>query len=41
MAERIEWVPVEELRQYVRFGAVTDGLSLSALLAAFQFGVLD
>jgi 8-oxo-dGTP pyrophosphatase MutT (NUDIX family) len=31
-ADRIEWVPVEEVRRLVRAGEVRDGLSLTALL---------
>lgn len=31
-SSRVEWVPVSRVRQLVREGAVTDGLSLSALL---------
>lgn len=39
-AERIEWVPVEDLRRHIRSGSVTDGLSLTALLAALELDVL-
>jgi 8-oxo-dGTP pyrophosphatase MutT (NUDIX family) len=39
-AERIEWVPVDRLRDEVRNGRVLDGLSLTALLYAFTFGPL-
>lgn len=31
-ADRVEWVPVAEVRELVRGGAVRDGLSLTALL---------
>ncbi|MCW2714083.1 MAG: hydrolase [Frankiales bacterium] len=31
-SERVEWVPVARVRELVRSGQVTDGLSLSALL---------
>ena len=31
-SERVEWVPVERVRELVRSGAVGDGLSLTALL---------
>jgi 8-oxo-dGTP pyrophosphatase MutT (NUDIX family) len=31
-SERVAWVPVDQVRALVRSGAVTDGLSLSALL---------
>jgi 8-oxo-dGTP pyrophosphatase MutT (NUDIX family) len=37
-AERVEWVPVDEVRRLVRDGEVRDGLSLTALLWAFSFG---
>lgn len=30
-SERVEWVPVPSLRELVRSGKVTDGLSLTAL----------
>lgn len=36
-AERVEWVPVEEVREHVRQHRVVDGLSLTALLWAFTF----
>ncbi len=39
-SERIEWVPVAEVRQLIATGAVPDGLSLTALLWAFTFGLL-
>ncbi len=31
-AERVEWVPVERIRELIRDGEVTDGYSLTALL---------
>ena len=31
-SERVEWVPVERVRQLIREHAVVDGLSLTALL---------
>jgi 8-oxo-dGTP pyrophosphatase MutT (NUDIX family) len=40
-SERIEWVPTAELRQLVSAGQVPDGLSLTALLYTFAFGLLD
>jgi 8-oxo-dGTP pyrophosphatase MutT (NUDIX family) len=40
-AERIEWVPVDRVRQIVRDGEMLDGLSLTAVLYAFAFGYLD
>lgn len=40
-SERIEWVPVERVRQAVRDGEITDGLSLTGLAYAFAVGVLD
>lgn len=33
-AERVEWVPLDDLRGLVRDGAIVDGLSLTALLYA-------
>jgi 8-oxo-dGTP pyrophosphatase MutT (NUDIX family) len=39
-SERVEWVPVDRLRDEIRTGHVVDGLSLTALLYAFTFGVL-
>jgi 8-oxo-dGTP pyrophosphatase MutT (NUDIX family) len=39
-SERIEWVPVEEVRRLVREGAVPDGLSLTALLWVLAFDQL-
>jgi 8-oxo-dGTP pyrophosphatase MutT (NUDIX family) len=40
-AERIEWVPVAELRRIVRDGEMLDGLSLTAVCYAFAFGELE
>lgn len=39
-AERIEWVPVSRVTEMVAEGAVTDGLSLTALLWCMTFGQL-
>lgn len=39
-AERIEWVPVPELRAIAERGEITDGLSLSAVLYALAFAVI-
>jgi 8-oxo-dGTP pyrophosphatase MutT (NUDIX family) len=39
-AERIEWVPVAQVRDEIAAGRVTDGLSLTALLYAFAFADL-
>jgi 8-oxo-dGTP pyrophosphatase MutT (NUDIX family) len=36
-SERIEWVPVDELRRIVRAGEMADGLSLTAVLFALAF----
>jgi 8-oxo-dGTP pyrophosphatase MutT (NUDIX family) len=36
-AERIEWVPVDRLRNEIRAGHVTDGMSLTGLLWLFNF----
>lgn len=36
-AERIEWVPVDEVRRIVRDGEMIDGLSLTAVLYALAF----
>jgi 8-oxo-dGTP pyrophosphatase MutT (NUDIX family) len=40
-AERVEWVPVERVRELIREGAVTDGYSLTALLWALEAGVVS
>ena len=39
-SERIEWVPVAEVRRLIAAGEVPDGLTLTALLWAFTFGLL-
>ena len=39
-AERIEWLPVAQLRAEIRAGRVSDGLSLSALLWCLAFDEL-
>lgn len=39
-AERVEWVPAASVRGLVHGGAVSDGLSLTALLYAMTFGPL-
>ena len=39
-SERIEWVPVERLRDEIARARVGDGLSLTALLWCFAFGAL-
>jgi 8-oxo-dGTP pyrophosphatase MutT (NUDIX family) len=36
-AERVEWVPLDELRRLARAGEVRDGLSLTAVLYALAF----
>lgn len=38
--ERIEWVPVSEVRALIERGEMPDGLSLTALLWTFAFGHL-
>lgn len=38
-SERIEWVPLGRARELVGAGQVTNGLSLTALLYLFAFGV--
>jgi 8-oxo-dGTP pyrophosphatase MutT (NUDIX family) len=40
-AERIAWLPLPEVRHLVAGGRVVDGLTLTALLWAFTFGLLD
>lgn len=37
-AERIEWVPVDRLRDLIREGEIQDGLSLTALTTALAMG---
>jgi 8-oxo-dGTP pyrophosphatase MutT (NUDIX family) len=39
-AERIEWVPVEDVRRIARDGEMPDGLSLTAILYAIAFDVI-
>jgi 8-oxo-dGTP pyrophosphatase MutT (NUDIX family) len=39
-SERIEWVPVEEVRAALRDGRITDGLSLGGLATAFAIGMV-
>lgn len=39
-SERIEWVPVPEVRRLIRTGEVGDGLSLTALLWVFAHDLL-
>ncbi len=39
-AARVEWVPVEQVRAYVRAGEVLDGLSLTALTYALLHGAV-
>ena len=39
-AERVEWVPVVDLRGLIADGQVTDGFSLTALGVAFTLGHL-
>ncbi|HZG94335.1 MAG TPA: NUDIX hydrolase [Mycobacteriales bacterium] len=39
-ADRVEWVPADEVRALVARGAVRDGLSLTAVLWALSFGPL-
>ncbi len=36
-SERVEWLPVDEVRKRIAGGEVTDGLSLTALLWALAF----
>ncbi len=40
-AERIEWVAVADVRNEIANGRVNNGLTLTALLWCFTFGVLD
>jgi 8-oxo-dGTP pyrophosphatase MutT (NUDIX family) len=39
-AERIEWVPVDDVRRIARDGEMPDGLSLTAVLYAIAFDVI-
>ncbi len=40
-AERIEWVPLHEVRAIAERGEITDGLSLTGVLYALAFAVID
>jgi 8-oxo-dGTP pyrophosphatase MutT (NUDIX family) len=40
-SERVEWVPIARLRELVRAGEMTDGLSLTGVLYALAYGALD
>lgn len=40
-SERVEWVPVDDVRRLVTTGQVPDGLSLTAVLYALATGALD
>ncbi|HET9078115.1 MAG TPA: NUDIX hydrolase [Acidimicrobiales bacterium] len=37
-SERVEWVPLDQLRRIARTGRMLDGLSLTAVLYALAFG---
>ena len=39
-ADRIEWVPVDEVRELVRTGAIHESLTLVAVLYALTFGAI-
>ena len=39
-AERIEWVPLHEVRAIAERGEITDGLSLTAVLYALTFAAI-
>jgi 8-oxo-dGTP pyrophosphatase MutT (NUDIX family) len=39
-SERVEWVPVDQVRKLIERGEVYDGLSLTALLWALAFGAI-
>jgi 8-oxo-dGTP pyrophosphatase MutT (NUDIX family) len=39
-SERVEWVPVGDVRRLIADGQLTDGLSLTALLWALAFGAI-
>ena len=39
-SERIEWVPVDRLRDEIDAGRIVDGLSLNGLLYALAFGAI-
>jgi hypothetical protein len=40
-SERIEWVPLSELRRIVRDNEMLDGLSLTGIAYALAIGILD
>lgn len=40
-SERIEWVPLETVREELRAGRILDGLSVAGLGCAFAFGMFD
>lgn len=40
-SERIEWVPVQEVRRIVREGEMLDGLSITAVSYALAFGEIE
>jgi 8-oxo-dGTP pyrophosphatase MutT (NUDIX family) len=40
-SERIEWVPFDQLRSEIAAGKLDNGLTLTALLWCFAFGVFD
>ncbi len=40
-SDRIEWVPLDEVRRIVSAGEMVDGLSLTAVAYALAFGELD
>jgi hypothetical protein len=39
-SERVAWVPVDEVRELIAAGKVTDGLSLTSLLWALALDAL-
>jgi 8-oxo-dGTP pyrophosphatase MutT (NUDIX family) len=39
-AERIEWVPLDDVLSLIQSGKMPNGLSLTAVLYALAFGVL-
>jgi 8-oxo-dGTP pyrophosphatase MutT (NUDIX family) len=40
-AERVEWVPLPRVRDEIRAGRVTDGMTVTGLLWALQFEIAD
>jgi 8-oxo-dGTP pyrophosphatase MutT (NUDIX family) len=40
-AERVEWVPLHDVRAVAERGEITDGLSLTAVLYALAFAAID